>query len=82
MPDYQWLWLWIKFLEAIMQIYLEQWFDIRITTSNFALLFGLKNRQKWICTYYGKQSFSKTDTMWADLNRKMATFKYMGDNYW
>jgi len=76
-PDYQWLWIGIKFLEEVMQIYIKQWFDARITTSNFALLFGLKNRKNWICCHYGKQVFSKTDRLWADLNRKTATFKYI-----
>lgn len=53
-PDYQWLWMWIKFLEAVCDIYYKKWFDIRITTSSLSLLFWLKKRSNRICTYYDK----------------------------
>lgn len=53
-PDYQWLWIWIKFLEACCDIYYQQWYDVRITTSSLSLLFWLKKRDNWICTYYDK----------------------------
>ena len=72
-PDYQWLWIWIKFLEEIWKLYHN--YDFTITTSNQALIFGLKKRNNWICYSYGKQNFSKTDKLWADLNRKIWSFK-------
>ena len=80
-PDYQWLWIWIKFLEEVSKIYIEKWFDIRITTSNFALLFWLKNRKNWKCLAYwkGKLStwkLSKDFNKTSSNNRKIATFKY------
>lgn len=74
-PDYQWLWIWIKFLEKIWEFY--KWYDFTITTSNQALLFWLKKRNNWICTMYKKQIFSKTDKLWADYNRKIWSFKLL-----
>lgn len=72
-PDFQWLWIWIKFLEEVWNFYND--YDFTITTSNQALIFGLKKRSNWICYSWGKQSFTKSNKLWADYNRKMASFK-------
>ena len=77
-PDYQWLWIWIKFLEKVWTFYND--FDYTITTSNQALIYGLKNKSNWICKNYWKQTFSKSDKLWANLNRKIATFKLINNN--
>ncbi|HNG97715.1 MAG TPA: hypothetical protein PLW93_05575, partial [Candidatus Absconditabacterales bacterium] len=72
-PDYQGLGIGIKFLEEIGKFYKD--YDFTITTSNQALIFGLKKRNNWICYSYGKQSFNKSDKLGADYNRKIGSFK-------
>lgn len=82
-PDYQWLWIWIKFLERVCDRYYKRWYDIAITTSQFALVYWLKKRPNRICTHFWKWWLQSRKTeLWkkmnktASVNRIIYTFKY------
>lgn len=73
-PDYQWLWIWIKFLEEVWKFYND--YDFTITTSNQALIFGLKKRDNWICYSYWKwMPIWKWWIMNSEISRKTWSFK-------
>lgn len=82
-PDYQWLWIWIKFLERVCDRYYKKWYDVWITTSQFALVYWLKKRPNRICTRFWKWTSQslKTD-IWKRMNktdasnRMVYSFKY------
>lgn len=83
-PDYQWLWIWIRFLESVCEEYAKDWYDIRITTSSLSLLNWLKNSKNRICTsYWMWWIWWKKSQLYNNLQKTMAkdrkiwTFRYI-----
>ena len=79
LPDYQGIGLGIKFLNAIGDLYTDN-YDFRITTSAKNLIYGLNRSRFWSLTRYGrnkrkeltKKGFEKSSRGYV----KTATFKY------
>ena len=53
LPEYQGIGIGKKFLDIIANIYFEQGYDVKITTSAKNLIFGLTSSNKWALTRYG-----------------------------
>ena len=96
LPEYQGIGIGKKFLDIIANIYLEQGYDIKITTSAKNLIFGLRSSDKWMLTRYGyntnrqstiaqiqkkPESTMKTATFLKSARKvKTATFFYKGES--
>ena len=86
-PDYQWLWIWIRFLEFVCDRYAKQWFFVSITTSSLSLLKWLNWRKNRICLSYKRsdwwsesaksRSLRKNLIKTMSLDRKVWSFRYI-----
>ncbi len=96
LPEYQGIGIGKKFLDIIANLYFEQGYDIKITTSAKNLIFGLRSSDKWMLTRYGyntnrqstitqiqkkPESTMKTATFLKSARKvKTATFFYKGES--
>jgi hypothetical protein len=82
-PDYQWLWIWIRFLEFVAKIYVERWYVFTITTSSNSLLQWLKKRSNrkcfryWIINWTNKWKWFEHLNKTCSIDRITWSFRYI-----
>lgn len=84
LPEYQGIGIGKKFLDIIANIYFEQGYDVKITTSAKNLIFGLTSSNKWTLTRYGYNT-NRPSTITQIQKKtarkvKTATFFYKGES--